>query len=41
MKPTATNWPLNLWTSMGNDGPCTTQNLGPCLQAVEAKWSGG
>jgi prepilin-type N-terminal cleavage/methylation domain-containing protein/prepilin-type processing-associated H-X9-DG protein len=39
MKPTATNNPLNLWTSMGNDGPCA-QNLGAHLQAVETKWSG-
>ncbi len=40
LKPTATNNPLNLWTSMAADGPCT-QSMGACLVAVEAKWSGG
>lgn len=39
LKPSATNNPLNLWTSMGNDGPCT-QNTAACLTAVEARWSG-
>ena len=38
MKPTATNSPLNLWTSMAADGPCA-QSMGQCLPAVETKWS--
>jgi prepilin-type N-terminal cleavage/methylation domain-containing protein/prepilin-type processing-associated H-X9-DG protein len=39
LKPTATNNPMNLWSS-DNGGPCT-QSMGACLVAVEAKWSGG
>jgi len=40
MKPTATNWPSNMWTSH-IDGPCDTQNLGPTLQALEAMYPSG